>query len=120
VFHNETTNDASIGEDGNNASEAVAVDDWFAGAFKEHAICEPWYSDCAMGRVNIVKQVKIDGKWILRSIPKKESGNYDWTALRDGDYCIEWRQDGRRRRQPAGLWRPNVGRSTSSKHAHWG
>jgi hypothetical protein len=27
-----------------------------------------------MGRVNIVKQVKIDGKWILRSIPKKGIG----------------------------------------------
>jgi len=55
-----------------------------------------------MGRVNIVKQVKVDGKWTLRSIPKKESGHYDWTALPDGDYFVEWRQDGRRRRQPAG------------------
>ncbi len=55
-----------------------------------------------MGRVNIVKQVKTEGKWILRSIPKKESGSYDWSALPEGDYFIEWRQDGRRRRQPAG------------------
>jgi integrase len=55
-----------------------------------------------MGRVNIVKQVKVDGKWILRSIPKKESGHYDWAALPDGDYFVEWREDGRRRRQPAG------------------
>jgi len=36
-----------------------------------------------MGRVNIVKQVKVDGKWILRSIPKKKSGHYDWAALPD-------------------------------------
>jgi hypothetical protein len=43
--------------------------------------------------------VKVDGKWILRSIPKKESGSYDWSALPEGDYFIEWRQDGRR---PAG------------------
>ena len=55
-----------------------------------------------MGRVNIVKQVKVDGKWILRSIPKKKSGHYDWAALPDGDYFVEWREDGRRRRQPAG------------------
>jgi len=57
-----------------------------------------------MGRVNIVKQVKVDGKWTLRSILKKESGHYDWSALPDGDYFIEWREDGRRQRQrqPAG------------------
>src|SRR6516164_8683712 len=55
-----------------------------------------------MGRVNIVKQVKVDGKWTLRSIPKKKSGHYDWAALPDGDYFVEWREDGRRRRQPAG------------------
>src|SRR5215469_14635216 len=66
------------------------------------SICEPWYSDGAMGRVNIVKQVKVDGKWTLRSIPKKKSGHFDWAALPDGDYFVEWREDGRRRRQPAG------------------
>ena len=55
-----------------------------------------------MGRVNIVKQIKVGGKWTLRSIPKKESGHYDWSALPDGDYFVEWREDGRRRRQPAG------------------
>lgn len=55
-----------------------------------------------MARVNIVKQVKQGTKWTLRSIPRKESGNYDWTALPDGEYFIEWREDGRRRRQPAG------------------
>ena len=41
-----------------------------------------------MGRVNIVKQVKVDGKWTLRSIPKKKSGHYDWAALPDGDYFV--------------------------------
>ena len=46
-----------------------------------------------MGRVNIVKQVKVDGKWTLRSIPKKKSGHYDWAALPDGDYFVEWRDD---------------------------
>jgi integrase/recombinase XerD len=55
-----------------------------------------------MGRVNIVKQIKVEGKWTLRSIPKRESGYYEWTALPEGDYFIEWREDGRRRRQPAG------------------
>lgn len=55
-----------------------------------------------MGRVNIVKQIKVDGKWTLRSIPKKKSGHHDWAALPDGDYFVEWREDGRRRRQRAG------------------
>jgi len=66
------------------------------------AFWKPWYSDSAMARVNIIKQIKQGTKWTLRSIPRKESGNYDWTALPDGDYFIEWREDGRRRRQPAG------------------
>jgi len=56
-----------------------------------------------MGRVNIVKQVKVDGKWTLRSIPKKKSGHYDWAALPDGDYFVEWRENGQRKREPAGI-----------------
>jgi hypothetical protein len=55
-----------------------------------------------MGRVNIVKQIKVDGKWRLPSIPKKKSGHYDWAAVLDGDYVIEWREEGLRRCQPAG------------------
>lgn len=54
------------------------------------------------GKVNIVKQVKVDGKWTLRSIPKRKSGHYDSAALPDGHYFVEWREEGRRRRQPAG------------------
>ena len=42
-----------------------------------------------MARVNIVKQIKIDGNWVLRSIPKKPSGTYNWTALPEGTYFIE-------------------------------
>src|SRR5450432_2242958 len=57
---------------------------------------------CHGTRVNMVKQIKVDCKWTLRSIPKKKSGHYDWAALPDGDYFVEWRDDGRRRRQPAG------------------
>ena len=65
--------------------------------------CGPWYSDCAMPRVNIVKQFKTEsGQWVLRSIPKKPTGHYDWSTLPDGDYFIEWRENGRRRREPAG------------------
>src|SRR5262249_58778920 len=33
---------------------------------------------------------------------RRKSGHYDWAALPDGDYFVEWREDGRRRRQPAG------------------
>ena len=56
-----------------------------------------------MARVNLVKQIKVDGKWVLRSIPKKASGHYDWTALPEGTYFIEWREDGRRKREPVGI-----------------
>ena len=56
-----------------------------------------------MARVNIVKQIKIDGNWVLRSIPKKPSGTYDWTALPEGTYFIEWRNNGQRKREPAGI-----------------
>ena len=56
-----------------------------------------------MARVNIVKQIKINGNWVLRSIPKKPSGTYDWTALPEGTYFIEWRDSGQRKREPVGI-----------------
>src|SRR5437762_5544227 len=62
-----------------------------------------WYAECAMARVNNVKQIKIDGNWVLRSIPRKPSGTYDWTALSEGTYFIEWRDSGQRKREPAGI-----------------
>jgi hypothetical protein len=55
-----------------------------------------------MPRVNIVKQFKSEsGQWVLRSIPRKPTGHYDWSALPEGDYFIEWRENGRRKRKPA-------------------
>lgn len=55
-----------------------------------------------MARVNILKQIKIKGTWILRSIPRKETGERDWKALPDGSYFIEWRENSERKRLPAG------------------
>jgi len=55
-----------------------------------------------MPRVNIIKQVKAGGHWTLRSIPRKTSGGYDWLALPDGRYYIEWYEKGKRRRQFGG------------------
>lgn len=55
-----------------------------------------------MAHVNLLKQVKIDDRWVLRSIPKKPNGQRDWSALPDGSYFIEWRENGKRRRLPAG------------------
>jgi integrase len=55
-----------------------------------------------MPRVNILKQVKIAGSWRLRSIPRKRTGGYDWSALPDGRYYIEWYDRGKRCRQAAG------------------
>ena len=55
-----------------------------------------------MPHVNVLKQVKIAGRWRLRSIPRKLTGGYDWSALPDGRYFIEWYDKGKRRRQAAG------------------
>jgi integrase/recombinase XerD len=56
-----------------------------------------------LGRVNILKQIKAsDGRWRLVAIPRKSSGGFDWTALPEGRYYIEWYERGRRRRQAAG------------------
>ena len=55
-----------------------------------------------MAHVNLLKQVKIDDRWVLRSIPKKANGQRDWSALPDGSYFIEFREKGKRRRLPAG------------------
>ena len=56
-----------------------------------------------MSHVNIVKKIKIDGEWKLLSIPRNVKGNYDWNALPDGLYLIEWRAGGKRRRESAGV-----------------
>jgi len=53
-----------------------------------------------MAHVNLLKQVKIDDRWVLRSIPKKANGQRDWSSLPDGSYFIEWRENGKR--LPAG------------------
>jgi hypothetical protein len=51
-----------------------------------------------VARVNLLKQIKIDDRWVLRSIPKKPNGQRDWNALPDGSYFIEWRENRKRRR----------------------
>ena len=71
-----------------------------------------------MSRVNIVKRIKIGGRWKMFSIPRNAKGNYDWNAIADGRYyvewydwnalpeglyLIEWRAGGKRRRQSAGV-----------------
>jgi integrase/recombinase XerD len=55
-----------------------------------------------VARGNLLKQIKIDDRWVLRSIPKKPNGQRDWNALPDGSYFIEWRENRKRRRLPAG------------------
>lgn len=56
-----------------------------------------------MARVNVLKQVKDSmGKWRLAAIPKNAKGGFDWGALPEGHYFIEWYERGRRRRSAAG------------------
>jgi integrase len=56
-----------------------------------------------VSRVNIVKKIKVEGKWKLRTIPRNTKGNNDWNALPEGLYLIEWRAGGKRRRASAGV-----------------
>ena len=57
-----------------------------------------------MSRVNIVKRIKSDGQWKMLSIPRNSKGNYDWNALPDGRYYVEWYMGGgTRRRASAGV-----------------
>jgi len=37
-----------------------------------------------LSRVNIVKRIKIGGRWKMFSIPRNAKGNYDWNAIADG------------------------------------
>jgi len=55
-----------------------------------------------VSHVNIVKKIKVDGNWKLLAIPRNGKGNYDWNALPEGLYLIEWRA-GKRRRASAGV-----------------
>jgi len=56
-----------------------------------------------VSRVNIVKRIKSDGRWKMLSIPRNSKGNYDWNALPDGRYYVEWYMGGTRRRSSAGV-----------------
>ena len=57
-----------------------------------------------MARVNILKRLKVDGRWKMVSIPRrKDTENYDWKALPEGRYLIEWYERGKRRREAAGI-----------------
>ena len=49
-----------------------------------------------MSHVNMVKKIKVDGKWKLLAISRNTRGNYDWNGLPEGLYLIEWRAAGRR------------------------
>ena len=55
-----------------------------------------------MAHVNLLKQFKTGNGWVLKSIPRKSNGQRDWSALPDGSYFIEWREEGKRMRLPAG------------------
>jgi integrase len=52
--------------------------------------------------VNVLKQVKVGDRWKLVSIPRDSKGDYDWKALPEGRYFVEWWQAGKRKREAAG------------------
>src|ERR1700733_11524747 len=77
-----------------------------------------------MARVNLLKQVKIDDRWVLRSIPKKANGQRDWSALPDGNTSSSFAKKGNvaayprerqspRRSKSSGESTPNLKRSPS-------
>ena len=56
-----------------------------------------------MARVNILKQVKLLDRWKLVAIPRDRHGRKNWNALASGRYFIEWYENGKRKRQAAGV-----------------
>jgi hypothetical protein len=54
-----------------------------------------------MARVNILKQVKTANGWRNIALRCDASKRIKWTSA--GRYIIEWREDGRRQRQAAGV-----------------
>ncbi len=62
----------------------------------------PCYSEGTVAHVNLLKQFKTGTGWVMKSIPRKSNGHRDWSALPDGSYFIEWREEGKRMRLPAG------------------
>src|ERR1700745_49052 len=56
-----------------------------------------------LSRVNIVKRIKIGGRWKMFSIPRNAKGNYDWNAIADGRYYVDGYVGGTRRRGSAGV-----------------
>jgi integrase len=55
-----------------------------------------------MPKVNIQKQVKIDGRWKLVAVPRNDKGGYDWNALPEGRFFVEYWQGGKRKREAGG------------------
>ena len=55
-----------------------------------------------MPHVNVLKQIRVGKGWKLVSIPRNRHGGYDWKALPEGRYFIEWWERGKRKRQAAG------------------
>jgi site-specific recombinase XerD len=53
-------------------------------------------------KVNILKQIRVDERWKLVSVPRTDKGGYDWNALPDGRYFVEWWVGGRRKREAGG------------------
>jgi hypothetical protein len=43
-----------------------------------------------LSQVNIVKRIKIGGRWKMFYIPRNAKGNYDSNAIADGRYYVEW------------------------------
>ena len=54
-----------------------------------------------MARVNILRQVRTEKGWRNAALPRKQDGRIKWPTR--GRYLIEWRDNGRRLRQAAGV-----------------
>jgi hypothetical protein len=58
--------------------------------------------EVGVARVNILKQVKSGDRWRLVAIPRNKKGDYDWQALPEGRYFVEWYERGKRKREAGG------------------
>lgn len=55
-----------------------------------------------MAHVNLLKQIKVGEQWKIVAIPRDKKGGYNWQALPEGRYYLDYYERGKRKRRVAG------------------
>jgi integrase/recombinase XerD len=58
--------------------------------------------EASLAHVNLLKQIKVEDRWKIVAIPRNTKGGYDWSALPEGRYYLDFYERGKRKREAAG------------------